>query len=146
MTEASRKPGAVGSIVLTKTGCAVGALVVRQRWFMAAALKVPAPQPAFLNRPPVPRAHLRVVGDSTGVGGGEFHAAHLLAGLMVTEFTAFEAVNTAGCAANVRDTLGQVSPWRLAASASMRRGCLPVATTCCASPTRRRCAKRQPMR
>ena len=110
MTEAYRKPSAIGSIVLTETGCAVGALVARQLRLTAAALKVPAPQPAFHSRPRALRARLLVVGDSTGVGDGERHAAHSLAGLMATEFTALETADTAGCAANVGDTLGQVSP------------------------------------
>ena len=88
MTEAYRKPSAIGSIVLTETGCAVGALVAGQLWLTAAALNVPALQPAFHSRPRALRARLLVVGDSTGVGDGELHAAHSLAGLVATEFNA----------------------------------------------------------
>ena len=95
--------------MMAVTGCAVGVLMARQLWLIATALDAPSPQPAFNTHPPVRRARLLVAGDSTGVGVGVQHAALSLAGLMGTEFTALEVVNTARSGARVRDTLAQVN-------------------------------------
>lgn len=71
----------------------------------------------FEHRPPLQRARILVLGDSTGVGVGAADPRESLAGLLATEFPNAEIVNASVAGARIADVLKQCREQRWSAHA-----------------------------